>query len=247
MRLLNLESLQDHGEGFSADVLKHFDRTTSTVSRLVIRPRILKGCRDDVSSVDHFNRISAVSLYIIYRELIQYSTHNLPIEHCLPADHAIVRSRPVELLTQLEIPVLAFQEADVYEIPRARSTWALHFRNHGSHDDWIWVQAGMEEIYGAVRGRLPAKLVVLFKLRDYTGDNTDPVRWVACVHMLSPINSGRLSDQHCLVTVQIREDARGFTIVDIGTILGLAQLISEEDRRWLVNSRINLRIFNKVY
>jgi len=45
----------------------------------------------------------------------------------------------------------------------------------------------------------------------------------------------------------MREDTRGFTIVDIGTILRLAHLIPEEDRRWLVNSRNNLRTFNEVY
>jgi len=65
--------------------------------------------------------------------------------------------------------------------------------------------------------------------------------------MLTPVNSGILSDLHGLITVQMREHTRGFTIVDIGTILGLAHLIPEEDRRWLVNSRIDLRIFNEVY
>jgi len=116
MRLLNLESLKGRGEGFSADVLKHLDRTTSTLSRPVIRRRILKGRRDDVPNVDDFGWISVVSLDIIYGELIPYSRHNLPIDHRLLEDHAILRSLPVELLTQLEIPVLAFQEADVYEI-----------------------------------------------------------------------------------------------------------------------------------
>ena len=61
------------------------------------------------------------------------------------------------------------------------------------------------------------------------------------------VNSGRVSDLHGLVTVQTREDTQGFTMVDIGTILGLAHLIAEEDRRWLVNSRIDLRTFNEVY
>jgi hypothetical protein len=65
--------------------------------------------------------------------------------------------------------------------------------------------------------------------------------------MLTAVNSGRLSDVHGLVTVQLREDAREFTVVDIGTILGLAHLIPETDRRWLVNSRIDLRTFNEIY
>jgi len=102
-------------------------------------------------------------------------------------------------------------------------------------------------MYGALRGRLPAKLVALLKIRDYRCDNTDTARRVAGVQMLTLVNSGRLSDQHGLVTVQMREDARGFTIVDTGTILGLAHLIPEEDRRWLVNSLIDLRTFNEVY
>jgi len=100
-------------------------------------------------------------------------------------------------------------------------------------------------MYGALRGRLPAKLVALLKIRDYRSDDT--VRWVAGVQILTTVNSGRLSDQHGLVGVQMREDARGFTIVDIGTIIGLAHVIQEEDRRWLINSRIDLRTLNKVY
>jgi len=65
--------------------------------------------------------------------------------------------------------------------------------------------------------------------------------------MLSPVNAGRPSDIQSLVTVQLREDAREFTLVDTGTILGLAHLIPEGDRRWLVNSRIDLRTFNEIY
>jgi len=62
-------------------------------------------------------------------------------------------------------------------------------------------------MYDALRGRLPAKLVALLKIRDYRCDNTDTVRRVAGVQTLTPVNSGRLSDQHGLVTVQMREDA----------------------------------------
>jgi len=100
-------------------------------------------------------------------------------------------------------------------------------------------------MYGALRGRLPAKLVALLKIRDPRSEDT--VRRVTGVQLLRPVNSGRLLDLHGLVTVQMREDTRGLTIVDIGTILGLAHLIAEEERRWLVNSRIDLRTFNEVY
>ena len=65
--------------------------------------------------------------------------------------------------------------------------------------------------------------------------------------MLSAVNARCPSDVHGLVTVQQREEARELTIVDIGTILGQAHLIPEVDRRWLVNSRIDLRTFNEIY
>jgi len=100
-------------------------------------------------------------------------------------------------------------------------------------------------MYGALRGRLPAKLVAFLKIRDPRSEDT--LRRVAGVQLLTRVNSGRLSDLHGLVTVQIREATRGFTIVDIGTILGLAHLIPEEDRRWVVNSRIDWRTFNEIY
>jgi len=100
-------------------------------------------------------------------------------------------------------------------------------------------------MYGALRGRLPAKLVALLKIRDPTSEDT--VRRVNGLQLLTPANSGRLSDLHGLVTVQMREDTPVFTIVDIGTILGLAHLIPEEDRRWVGNSRIDLRTFDEVY
>jgi len=204
MRLLNLQSLKTRSADLSPDVLTHLDRTTSWVLPPVICRRILKGRRGDVSNIVDFSRISGVSLEIKYRELIRYCSHNLPIDHRLPEDHATLRSLPIELLTQLEVPVLTFQGADVYEIHRVRSTGTLHFRNQGSRNDWVWVQAGTEEMYGALRGRLPAKLVDLWKIRDPRSEDT--VCLVTGVKLLTPVNSGRLSDVHGLVTVQMRED-----------------------------------------
>ena len=78
-------------------------------------------------------------------------------------------------------------------------------------------------MYGALRGHLPAKLLALFKMRNPACDSA--VWRHASVQMLSPVNSGRTSDDHGVVTVQQREDAQEFTIVDVGVILGLAHLI----------------------
>ena len=99
-------------------------------------------------------------------------------------------------------------------------------------------------MYRALRGRLRTKLVVLFKIRDCSQDTGQ--RLVG-VQILSPVNSGQPSDIYRLVTVQLREDEQEFTLVDLGTILDLAHLISEGDRRWVVNSPIDLRTFNEIY
>ena len=64
---------------------------------------------------------------------------------------------------------------------------------------------------------------------------------------MNVVNSGRPSDVHGLVTVHLRDDARELTIVDIGTILGLAHLIPETNRLWVVNTLIDLRTFNEIY
>jgi len=45
----------------------------------------------------------------------------------------------------------------------------------------------------------------------------------------------------------MREDGLEFTIVDKGTIHGLAHLIPKGECYWLVNSRIDLRTFNDIY
>ena len=99
-------------------------------------------------------------------------------------------------------------------------------------------------MYGTWRGRLQAKLLALFKIRN-TYQNT-MCRLVG-VQLMGVLNSGHLSDVYGLVTVNLRDDALELTIVDIGTILALAQHIPETDQRWLVNSRIDLRIFNEIY
>jgi len=137
MRLLNLESLKCRDANLSGDVLHHLDRRASTLTTAapVVRTRVLKGLREDVSNVVNFPQISGVSREIVYGELIRYSRHNLSAVHHLPENHVMRRSLPVDLLTQHEIPVLAFPQADIYEIHHAQSTRDLHFRNQGSRND----------------------------------------------------------------------------------------------------------------
>ena len=132
--------------------------------------RILKGRRDDVTDVVDHCRVMKVSPESFCHELIRYSRHSLPTEHPLPEDPARLRSLPVELMTHLEVPVPAFQETEVYDIHRARCMGNQLFRNQRSRNDCVWVQAGGEGMYGPLRGCLPAKLMLLFKIRDYISE-----------------------------------------------------------------------------
>jgi len=63
---------------------------------------------------------------------------------------------------------------------------------------------------------------------------------------MSLVDSGRPSHVHGVVTIQLRELTRQLTIVDIWAIIGLAHLIPDTERRWLVNSRMDLRTFNEI-
>jgi len=152
----------------------------------------------------------------------------------------------VELLTQLEIPVLGFQESGVYDIHRARCTGAPLFRKQTSRNDCVWIQAGGDNIYAAHRGPLPARLIALCNI--WSGYmQQDTLYRLAVVQFMSLVDSGRPSNVHGLVTVQLKDFTRELTIVDIGTILRLGHLILETDRRWRVNSRIDLHTFNEIY
>jgi len=182
----------------------------------------------------------------ISRELIGYSRLSLPPERRLPESPAILRALPVELLTRLEIRVLAFQDSGLYDIHMARCTGARLFRNHTSRNDCVWIQAGGENLYGALRGRLPARLIARFKIRSgYVQQDT--VYRLAGVQFMTLVDYGRPSEVNGLVTGQLRDVTRELTIVDIETIIGLAHRIPETERRWLVNSRIDLRTFNEIY
>ena len=244
MRLLNLDFLRRAGLELPAEVVHHLEKTRTSQQPPSNR-RVLKGRHDNIHNISDFGRVGNISPETIRPELIRYSRLNLPHPQRLPEDAEILLMLPIELMTQLEIPVVAFQESDVYDIHRARCTGSGLLRNHASRNDCVEIQTGDDQTYGALRGRLPARLVALFKIRHHT--NHDTVHRLAAVQYMSVVNHGCPSDVHGLVTVQLSDTAQEFTIIDIGTILGLAHLIPETDRRWLVNNRIDLRTFNEIY
>jgi len=71
VRSLNLESVPRRGVDRSADVLQHLESTTSAVTAPVVRRRILKGRRDNVSNALDCSEVLGFSHKSICRELIR--------------------------------------------------------------------------------------------------------------------------------------------------------------------------------
>jgi len=165
MRILNLESLQRAGADLPTEVVEHLEKTRQAPTPPA-HWRILMGRRDNIHDFLDFGRACDISPETICPELIRYSRLSLPPECRLPESPPILLALLVELLTQLEIPVLAFQEFRVCDIHRARCTGAQLFHNQTSRNDCVWIQAGGENMYGALRGRLPARLIALFKIQS---------------------------------------------------------------------------------
>jgi len=124
--------------------------------------------------------------------------------HCLPKDPVIFGFLTVELVTQVQIPIPAFLESEVYNIYHAGCTGKVHFRNQTSCNNLVWVSPAPEEMYGALRDRLPAKHIAVFKIRDYRSENLD--RRLTGIRFTRAVNSGLLLDVNGLVRVHINKD-----------------------------------------
>ena len=262
MRLLTLRALQaekpEH-EGLLEDADRRFlDETGRSCPAAQLtqtegtRPRkLLRGRYANVNDFKQLSENLRIPVDRLFDELIRYSRRSLKDRERLPDDEERLSRMPVEQFNQLQIPVLAFQETDIYDTHHARTTGERSFRNGTSRNDWVWVAVGTVGEYGALRGQLPGKLRRLFKVR--TGNTVVDAKSVyrlAVVQLLQVQGGGHITDAHDLVKVSNRprtSDKDEFWIVDIVTISGVAHLIPEGDGRWLVNSRIDLKTFNDVY
>jgi len=122
-------------------------------------------------------------------EILRFIRQTAADDRRLPADPAELGLLPVEGFAQLEIPMPDFQETDRFQINRARCTGTKAFRNGGSRNDWVWVLTGGEANYGDLRGRVVARLLAPFKIRNILSE-APAVHCLALVRILDPINGG---------------------------------------------------------
>jgi len=123
-------------------------------------------------------------------EILRFIRQTAPDDRQLPADPTELGLLPVEGFAQLEIPVPDFQETDRFQIYQSRCTGTTAFRNGGSRNDWVCVQTAGDANYGDLRGRVVARLLALFKIRNILSEAA-AVHRLALVRILDLMNGGR--------------------------------------------------------
>ena len=167
--------------------------------------------------------------------------HNITLE--------MVNEFPVEEYHLLKVPIGCFQDSTEVTWHLLHCTGQRLWRTSGkARNDWVWVDTGNEECYGALRGCFPAKLCSIFKLQNTVNDRVDRL---VLVDRLFAEHSGNPHDASGLVTVVRMGSTASTMIVNIKRILGMAHLVPEsaarDNKRWYVNNRIDLETFNRVY
>ena len=155
-------------------------------------------------------------------QLINYVHQTMADERQLPVDPSELKFLPAEQFTQPEIPVLDFQESNIFQIHRARYRGRKSFRNSGAGNDWLRIQAGGLDMYGELRGRAVARMVELFKIRNV---RTEVISRLAFVPVLDLVNGGRFHGASRYIRVCRRRTGRDMRIIDIGVVVGQAHVV----------------------
>ena len=215
--------------------------------RIGSRMRRPKGLALMIGSVAEFDQ----NLSYLPRLMIDYYRRKLPQNDAINEDS--IRNFPIEIHRLLRVPVEDFQDPTEVTWHLLRCTGKRLWKSTGSsRNDWVWVDSRNENIYGALRGFYPARLVSIFEVRDLVKGSVDRL---VLVDRLYVENSGKVSDVTGLVTVTLGPAQRlqGTTqiVVGINRIIGMAHLVPEisgtENTRWYVNNMIDLEIFNRIY
>jgi hypothetical protein len=143
---------------------------------------------------------------------------------------------------------------------RLRCTGDKGWYSGGARHDWVWVQItrkrdGQELPYKALQGRLPCRMLRLFKLlvvhaREQRGETF----WLAYVELTKPANGGMPERASGLVRVVKPATGEVDAVISAGNIVGAAHVIPEEpatsrseNKGWIVNSHIDLATWNDIY
>jgi len=100
--------------------------------------RILKS-RKNIGTVPELCPAHEIEYCDMMEEMLCFIKQTAADDLGLPADRTELAVCTVERLPKVGIPVCDFQEADDFEIHRARCTETNPFRNGHARNDWVWL------------------------------------------------------------------------------------------------------------
>jgi hypothetical protein len=186
------------------------------------------------------------------------------------ATRAFLRTHGVVLSEKqlLDCPATIYHGLDVSTddmrgsavVHRIRCTGDREWHKGPPRRDWVWVRVGHAPLqecsplpYKALQGRLPHRLLRLFKVAVPYGRDSRTY-WLAFEEVTRAANSGMLEDASQLVRVTQPTSGAAHAVVNASRITGAAHLIPEEpncagvvQRAWVINSHIDLAAWNDVY
>jgi hypothetical protein len=124
-------------------------------------------------------------------------------------------------------------------------------------NDWVCLEQRLRRCYSVLNGRLPWQLQQLYTIKLLNIDGAFVEYWLALAFTTIPGNSGNLDP--ILKFVQVRKSlaAVASQVFSVGSIVGCAHLIQEIatssktgdgwNKRWIVNSHIDLASWNDLY
>jgi hypothetical protein len=138
-----------------------------------------------------------------------------------------------------------------------RCTGTESWRGGDRQNDWVSVKQPPGRCYGALNGRLPWQLQRLFKIKLLNEDGAFVEYWLGLVLTIIPENSGNLDTVSKFVQVRKAPAAVALQVFSVGNIVCCAYVIPEvgtssktgdgRNKRWIVNSHIDLTTWNDVY
>jgi len=91
-----------------------------------------------------------------------------------------------------------------------------------------------------------AQLLALFKIRNVPSEAAG-VPQLTLVRVLDLINSGRFQLASGQIPGGKRSTGRDLRIIGTGAVIAQVHVIPSCERQWIVNHRIDLRMFNDIY
>ena len=203
--------------------------------------------------------IEKLAIEDIIDEIHRFLDDKLKIDY----DNDDILDWPASIHHQMEVSVQHFQTGKwMRQILHctANSPWL----GGKPRRDWIWWRTWnysktsnlrRKAPYGALKGRLPARLRGLFKLsvarQPGPAQPFEPMS-LALIELVRPYQNGRIDDVSGMVkAMKIVEKRARFRVISIGAIEGAAHLIPEmpahEPTSWWVNSHIDLETWNAVW